>query len=288
MTDEFNPETASLEELKARSAAEQPTEQPEQKRNADGTFAATPKTEAPTPDPDDIPEEKTIYQRRIDLGDGSGVQVFSADSLEELVDKLTDAQVNATKKIREQQAELGKARPHPQTKERTPDEEFVLSQELMSKPSKAIAKLFEETVGMPISEFKTSVQRVKVFEEAQASEKAGQDFVNQTPEYFGCVPNHKKMTDYLRTYKLPVTVDNLTKAFNELTSIGLLQTKPTETPTQVKNDPPPTERRPRSSGLNNRNNATPVVQTGPTEEELYKMPLEKLKELSLAAEREQQ
>jgi len=44
---------------------------------------------------------KAIYRREIDLGDGSGKQVFEAESVEELLDKLTEAQEHATRKIRE-------------------------------------------------------------------------------------------------------------------------------------------------------------------------------------------
>jgi 16S rRNA G966 N2-methylase RsmD len=42
------------------------------------------------------------YQKRIDLQDGSGVQVFEAESPEQLVDILVESQRHATKKIREQ------------------------------------------------------------------------------------------------------------------------------------------------------------------------------------------
>src|SRR5258706_387999 len=46
------------------------------------------------------------YRRVIDLGGGAGPEVFEADSNEELVDKLADAKQHASKKIREQEAEL--------------------------------------------------------------------------------------------------------------------------------------------------------------------------------------
>src|SRR5690348_17341391 len=54
-------------------------------------------------------DDATKFRREIDLGDGSGKQVFEADSAEELIDKLTTAQENATRKIREQQFELRRA-----------------------------------------------------------------------------------------------------------------------------------------------------------------------------------
>lgn len=276
---EFDPETASLEELRAR-ADQEPTE-PEQKRNADGTFA--PKE---TVEEIDEPEEKVLYQRRIDLGDGSGVQVFSADSLEELVDKLTEAQLNATKKIRELNSRVPK--PQSEPKPRSADEEFAISQELMTKPTKAFQKLFQEMVGMPITDFKSKFERVEAFEKAQAWQQAQTDFVAQTPDYHAIPANGKKLTDYLRLNNLPGTIESLTKAFAELNSAGLLQVKPaaeTEVTTEtVVPKVQPTVRR--SSGLSTRG-TTPVrrpVSQGPTEEELYSMPLEKLRELDRASQ----
>ena len=114
----FDPETAPLEELRAQANTEVDPEVAAAEAEAAKIAAA--ENEEP------VEEEVTIYQRRIDLGDGSGVQVFNAGSMEELVDKLVTAQENATKKIRE----LNAAVPKPQVqKERSADEEFVLSQE---------------------------------------------------------------------------------------------------------------------------------------------------------------
>src|SRR5437868_2462551 len=82
---------------------------------------------------DEVPNEPQVFSRTIDLGDGSGVQVFEAPTLEELVDKLAKAQENATRKIRELAAKV-KIEPAPETKSKlSPDEEFVLGQEMLSK-----------------------------------------------------------------------------------------------------------------------------------------------------------
>src|SRR5690349_14030031 len=77
---------------------------------------------------EDEPAE-TVFRRTIDLGDGSGVQVFEAPTLEELVDKLAEAQRNASKKIREL---VIKKKEEEKT---TADEEFVTAQNLMSRPT---------------------------------------------------------------------------------------------------------------------------------------------------------
>lgn len=296
--DPFDPETWSLEELKARANApveQDPTAQPDQKRNADGTFApktvldaikqedAAPPAEAPA-DPDPDPEEETIYQRRIDLGDGAGVQVFQATSMEELVDKLVQAQEHATRKIREMSA----AQPKPVAKKtRTADEEFMLSQEFMSKPSQAFEKLFQDTVGMPIGEFKTNVDAVKAFNNTRAADAAAEKFVAITPDYFANQSNGKKIQSFLKTYSLPATVENLTKAYTELNTDGLLAAKPAVK--EVTQDTPipevqPTviKPKPKSSGLSSRGGVAtrPLAQQGPTEAELYQMPLAQLKQLA--------
>src|ERR1700743_2577476 len=84
------------------------------------------------------------FQREIDLGDGSGKQVFKADSAEELLDKLTEAQKNATIKIREQQFELKRAkRAHPERidtptavkRDLTAQELLDISNELAKNPA---------------------------------------------------------------------------------------------------------------------------------------------------------
>src|SRR5450631_1656081 len=94
---ELNLETMPLEELKAAAnAAEEPVvEEPKVEAIAD---IETPVETEP---------EQFIYKKEIDLGDGSGVQVFTGkgasalDALEELSEKLADAQRHATKKIHE-------------------------------------------------------------------------------------------------------------------------------------------------------------------------------------------
>ena len=56
---------------------------------------------APVQQDDPEQEEELVYRREIDLGDGSGVQVFEGSSYDELIDKLANAQLHATRKIKE-------------------------------------------------------------------------------------------------------------------------------------------------------------------------------------------
>ena len=194
--------------------------------------------------------------------------------MEELVDKLVKAQENATKKIRQLQEQT----PKPVAKKtRTADEEFLLSQEFATKPSAAFAKMFQEEVGMPITEFKSQVDAVKAFNRTKAADDAAAQFVAITPDYFATETNGKKMQAYLKTNNLPATTENLTKAFTELTAEGLLKPKPVkaeDTPTTTTPTP-----RPRSSGISVRGGAPAPKKTGPTLEDAYKMPLHQLRNL---------
>jgi hypothetical protein len=170
--------------------------------------------------------DEVVYRREIDLGDGSGKQVFEGATLEELVDKLANAQTHATKKIRE----LSQAVPKTKPTGRTADEEWVRSQELLNNPTDTVKKMFEELVGEPIENVKTKLERAAKMERAQASEQAAQEFVAQHADDYYAVPeNAKKMYRFLDTYKLEHTVENYEKAFEELSESGLLKEKPQAT-----------------------------------------------------------
>ncbi|KKL05971.1 hypothetical protein LCGC14_2600680, partial [marine sediment metagenome] len=75
---------------------------------------------APTKEPAAAGEPKK-FVKEIDLGDGSGVQKFEADTEAELIDKLVEAQTNATKEIRKLQR--AKPRARPQKRERVVETE---------------------------------------------------------------------------------------------------------------------------------------------------------------------
>lgn len=285
----FDPETASLDELRAVIGNGAPEDAQAVQAPVVAATSALPVVPAVSPAAvvSDDEEEKTIYQRRIDLGDGSGVQVFSADSLEGLVDKLTDAQLNATKKIREQSEQLKAATPRTQARERTADEEFVLSQELMTKPTKAFEKLFQETTGFKIGDFKSTLERATAYNDAQTAEQSAVDFVSRTPDFYANPANGERMKAYLKTYQLAPSVDNWTKAFHDLSNSGLLQVKPADAVAEVAPQvaaPVVAPVRRGGSGLSTRGGAAPApAKTGPTEDELYSMPLDQLKELSQRA-----
>jgi hypothetical protein len=237
---------------------------------------------------DDTPDE-IVYRRVIDLGDGSGTQVFEAASPEELIEKLAVAQENATRKIRE----LTQAR---QTTKETPvelnpDEEFVLSQQFLQSPTKAFAELFKRTTGLTVEEFNKERVKVSKLAQEQSEFQTGREFVQTHPDYFNSDKNNTKLEKWLRTEGLPVTVENLGKAYNDLSESGLLEPRPQKEdvePGQRVVQPriaAPTQRivgqRRAASGLSNRGGSVDTPRSlEPTVDDLYNMPLDKLEALA--------
>jgi hypothetical protein len=145
---------------------------------------------------DEEPEdngEGTIYYREIDLGDGSGKQRFEGKTPEEVMDKLADAQAHATRKIREQAAEIKQLKDKPVVKEQTQadkDDEMVLSQEMLRNPTKAVKQAFRKATGLDIEEIKTLAERVRTIDAAEAQRsdmdrqtQAANKFVADNPDY---------------------------------------------------------------------------------------------------------
>src|SRR6266568_7729436 len=127
--------------VEAPAPAAPATEPVETPRDAQGRFIS-PEPVAPVADAEPLEDEPVLYRREIDLGDGSGTQVFEGETLEELVDKLADAQKHATRKIRDLNRQAKEVAAPPAPKPLTPDEEYLVSQQLQSNPSKAFELLF--------------------------------------------------------------------------------------------------------------------------------------------------
>jgi hypothetical protein len=269
--EKFDPETADINELIARANAGE-GEQPASEANEVTTAA---ETEEQAEEVDEV-----VYRREIDLGDGSGKQVFEADSLENLVDKLAKAQENATRKIRELST-TKKVENKP-----SEEEEFVLAQELATSPSLAFDKMFQKRFGKTPEQLQQILQRVEGFDRQQAERTAAEEFVSGTPDYVANKANGTRITRYLETYKLEGTVENMQKAFKDLSESGLLETKTVETQdAETRNGTRIVtvagHQRRAASGLSSKRTAsTPTRATGPTLEELESMPLGKLLDLA--------
>lgn len=238
---------------------------------------------APAATEEEEETDEPLYAREIDLGDGSGVQVFKAATLEELVDKLAEAQLNATRKIRELSASA-KAAPAPKqaVTELTPDQEMQLGQVLLTEPSKAMRQLLEQNFGMPLEEIK---EGLRVAQQTRVEKQAGDAFsafLDQTPDFYVCDQNIQRIAKYGERMGLPQTTEGIIQAFNELNADGLLAKKPGPKPATEEGIPPtPAAPRKAASGMSARRTVTPPpTPQGPTDAELANMTTEQLRELA--------
>lgn len=255
---EIDLENMPLEELR-KLAMQAEVDAPAPLRDEAGRFVS------PQIDPDPDPAPQT-FRREIDLGDGSGKQVFEADSADGLVDKLAEAQRNATIKIRE-----------------------------LSKAAKPVEP------PKPVKDTRTVEERLEAIERDREWTELTTEWVNETPDFEANKTNGERMLKYMRLEGIPNTKDGLQKAFAELVESGLLKPKVANQgagdPADPGDDPADTSRivkpevvapaatvtpRKTASGLSNRRGIAGRVASAatPTEEELETMPMDKLRELA--------
>lgn len=253
-------------------SADIPSDKTAQLRDDKGRFVA--------PEPDktaDISAPVEEYTATIDVGDGAGVQIFSAPTKDELLEKLIEAQTNATKKIRELSARPAAAPVAPVAPTVTtpnPDEELAISQEILSEPTSAFRKLFEKQVGMPIDSFKTKVDRLEAWERGQRDEAVAREWMAATPDYNATPANGVKIGKWLELNRLEATAENIQAAYTDLNASGLLTPKPAAAPATPATPAAPA---PRSSGISTRHSITPPTPTVADEtKKAYEIPMDQL------------
>jgi hypothetical protein len=257
----------------------------------------------PEPKPETKPEDKPAekkFKREIDLGDGSGKQVFEGATAEELLDALAKAQENATKKIQQQNKELKRVRrearrpqpvvaPDPEIPALTADEEFLVAQELGNKPTQAFKKLFESVTGVKVDSLKSMRQMMAEMAAAGESARAAQDFIEEHADDYHPTPgNSRKLQEYLGEHNLPLTLENLEEAFDELSAAGELRKAPEPKPQEIKpadesRIEKPAEHTPAtSSGLSEHSGRRePDVhanQAALTDEDIWSLPMDQARE----------
>jgi hypothetical protein len=242
-------------------------------------------------------DEEIEYERVIDLGDGSGTQVFRGKTMEELIDKLASAQENATRKIRELSATQKAAiKQVEENDELTEDQKFLLSQQILTDPLKVIEAAVERTLNKKIN---PRLKEVEGAAREQRETKIAVEWVKNNPDYYACDSNGKKIQKYLETQGKEITPDNLQAAFEDLNADGLLVSKPAEkqdaedaVEAKVERIAPKAEtgvvRRKVVGGLPTRRQAQVDVKSPePTVDDLYKMPMDELLQKTYAAIRQQ-
>lgn len=168
------------------------------------------------------------YVREIDLQDGSGVQRFVGSTPEELIDKLTEAQRNATMKIRElsQAAPMLPPELPPTPEPLTAEEQFLIGQQFVNDPVGAFDALFERRTGMTYEDFQKQRDYVDTIQGTVAVSSAVDQFlsVHEGKDYFPTENNRQAILGFLeRTGRTPDDIANLEFAFSQLNVSGLLE-----------------------------------------------------------------
>lgn len=292
-----NLETITMDELRKLADAEaikQSTKTPEEleaeKKASDEAADAAEEEAARLQAEEDAAAKGPFFaERTVDLGDGAGVQVFKGkggsreEALEDLSDKLADAQKHATKKIRELSAEK-KTTPTPISKE----QESLYSAELIATPTIAFKKLFKEVTGVDVEDFKTVTAREKAFQAGQERKSIADQFVINHPEFMDNDRNAQRLKKAV-ALQGEFSLDNLEKAYQDLTDSGLLEVKDEEASDEQKlaeaeakriadaAKVTSSQRTRKASGLSTQRRAAVTTPATPSEDDMYKMPLDELR-----------
>lgn len=224
----------------------------------------------PKQDPPPVADDVPAFRREIDLGDGSGKQVFEGGTAEELIDKLADAQKHATAKIREQNRQL-KLAPKPAQEKKTArakyepkklsvDDEFMLGQQLTESPRKAVAAFLEADLGMSLEQVREKFAKLDEFEQERRETATAVKFVEAHPDYAVTPKNYNTIREYLDNNELAFTKSNLDHAFEELSTSGLLDkpqptvAAPSDPVAEARIEPiaPVAPKKPANTGLSDR------------------------------------
>ncbi len=244
-----------LDTLRANAEAEFAARQAEESNNSSAEEIEPAESEAPpvdAPEPLPIAEtpaepapseestvqtekpsgKRTVYIKKIDLGDGN-VQTFKASTKDELIDKIFNAQVNASKRIKELKAENRKlaqsVQPDPekptrqyQPRDLSEDEEIEVINKLQSSPKEAVAKTIEALFGGTMDEIRADIAYGRQAKQREEILAVGRQFMQEHPDYPVTAQNEKLMGEYLQKNKLAWTLKNLEIAYADLQEAGLV------------------------------------------------------------------
>lgn len=226
-------------------------------------------------------QEIEVYRKTIENADGT-IDVYEAESLEALVDKIADAKRAAVEQMKRVQAEKRELTARITTN--LGDADYILGEKLKTNPRETI----EEVTRRVIAEESARDQRSK---DAQSR------FVNTHPEYIAEPDNGARLTSEYRRLSPEAnefTSEGLEKAYQSLTRSGLLQlkraeasgaTETSDSETRMTSDSEPQVTQPRSPRRAStitmkRHGPAPIAPVQLTEDELYRMPLEDLRKLA--------
>lgn len=173
-----------------------------------------------------------------------GKQVFKGTSEHEIIEKIANANIHATRKIREQARRL---RLGDIDKETIPDdapkavhtvvnprnlsaeERLEISRDLLDpeKVDSAYDRLSEAKYGMKPSDLVNRLNQAEENVEALRARAEAELFVKTTPEYYICDDNFYAIANWIVKNELAPVCENFKLAFNTLNAAGLLTSAPT-------------------------------------------------------------
>ena len=222
-----------------------------------------------------LEKEKGQWKGTATSPSGGSPQVFWGKTLKELIFNTLQAQANATKKIREQNAKLkfGQATAPPAqqpaatptTRPLTADEKFEIKTLWESDPAAAIDLLMLKTRGVTMDQILAEAQEGRQASIELRADAVNREFRSRNPDFYPDAEfkNFEMMLKWLAKFKLgksikgndvdPVfrelvatgnyTVENLEEAFEDLSSDGLLLAapRPPRAPRAAEPTPPAAE-----------------------------------------------
>lgn len=173
-----------------------------------------------------------LYIADVDAEDGSQPQTFSGTSIEDVADKLLNAQFHATRRINTLKKDITpdpkKRRATFTPRKLTPDEQFQAGMDLRdpTKIQEVVDRTIEATLGAPLAVVRKKLQDVDDREITEAATAAAMEFASSTPDWYPTQDNKLKLWDYLADNNLELTAKNFGIAFDRLMNDGLLDMKP--------------------------------------------------------------
>jgi hypothetical protein len=227
----------------------------------------------------DAKPARILYRKEIDNEDGSGVDVYEADSMQDLVDKIAAGKANANKKIRELNSRVKQ-----EVAQISADEEYVVGEKFKKAPKQTVREIATEV----LRETEARNERSRVAQES---------FIATHPIYEAVPENASQLTKWVQSHGYSeFTKEALDNAYQELSTSGLLKlksaqaddaanedTKETGRTVQPKVEAAPAPSPRRGSGISTRTGTTSTKTNAlPNEDEAYDMPLDKLRMLANA------
>ena len=197
----------------------------------------------------------TGLKATLSIGMG-GDQVFYGQDREGLLQQLLAAQLNATRKIRDQNKQLKTkvvaqpvaTAPAPKVRELTADDKFAIKNLMADDPSAALEELIKRKTGRSLEELASTAEEGRRASIALYCDTEARAFLEDHPRYLSHNENYMMLIGYLAKSKLGVELTNsnvnevmeqlpargfftrqsLDEAYQALTSDGLLELEPEE------------------------------------------------------------